>query len=288
MIHRRWVAAAVLGVMLLSVHASAQQAEKGVVTASGQATIKAQPELVRITIELSGQGKDAKEALSKLSEETELARTKLAGLGVTDDAVKLGDPTLGAAGSDARALALAMMQSGKTAGPAAAQTSRVSAIIEARVPLKGTSPQDKLVEAAELMQKAKLAFARQLTPEEQEIVEEMQQRAPGQVQPGEPQFLFVHVISAQERSKATADALAQARESASRLAQAAGAKLGPIQHLSENASSQSPAPGDDYTNYYARALGLPGAPAAEANEAASPSLGPVTFVVSVSVGYALD
>jgi uncharacterized protein YggE len=278
--------------MVLCRDLRAQEAGKGVVTVTGQATIKAQPDLMRITIELSGQGKDIKEALSKLAEEREMAKTKLAVLGVAPESIQIDDPAIGGvpAGSNAQAMVIAMMQGNRQAPAAPANQVRVSSRLETRLPLKAASAQDKLVEAVELMDKAKTLLQRKLSPQEQEIADEMQSQTPGQSRPGEPQFAFVHVITEVERDKATADAVAQAKQSAQRLAQAAGAKLGPVRQLSESATSGVSNPIEDYTaQYYSRILGMAGQSAAPAaNEAVAMQPGPVTFVITVSIGYALE
>ena len=56
------------------------------------------------------------------------------------------------------------------------------------MPLKANAPKDRLIEAYELTEKTKAAFARKLSAEEQEIMEEMQGQSPNQPKPGEPQF----------------------------------------------------------------------------------------------------
>jgi uncharacterized protein YggE len=291
MMHRRLLISA-LFVLCIGSGAIAQQADKGEVTATGQATIKAQPETLRITIAVVGEGKDVRDALKSLSTETESVRTKLAALGAEADSIQVSDPAMGEGAGDARALAIAMMRHGGERTPAApvAGKVKVGATLEARLPLKATAPQDRLVEAVELMDKAKAAFARKLTAEEQEIMEEMQGRESNLPRPGEPQFLFVHVVTEQERAKATADALAQAKASATRLAEASGKKLGDIRSLSESASSGSAGGNEDYSPYYyARAMSMAGATGASAqNEAVASQYGPVTFAVTVSVRYALD
>src|SRR5262245_25260759 len=210
--HRNCIRVAVISSILLCGDLFGQDGGKGVVTVTGQATIKAQPDLVRITIELTGQGKDIKEALSKLAEEREMAKTKLAVLGVAPESIQIDDPAIGGApaGSNAQAMVMAMMQGNRQAPATPANQVRVSSRLETRLPLKAASAQDKLIEASELMDKARTLLQRKLSAQEQEIADEMQSQVPGQARPGEAQFAFVHVITEAERSKATADALAQA------------------------------------------------------------------------------
>src|SRR5439155_11645633 len=96
-----------------------------------------------------------------------------------------------------------------------------------------------------LQEKLRAAFkasAKAATPEEQEVLEEMQgaEEAAGgapEAKPGEPAFLFVHVITEPEQNKALADAFAQAKRSAERLAKAGGADLGDIKTLSATNSA---------------------------------------------------
>src|SRR5262245_53801124 len=65
-----------------SVVASAQAlAQERQVTASGTSTITAQPEILRVTVQLQGEGGDVKEALAKLNAEKQASKDKLAALG---------------------------------------------------------------------------------------------------------------------------------------------------------------------------------------------------------------
>ena len=84
--------------------------------------------------------------------------------------------------------------------------------------------------------------APKLSPEEQEVAEEMAAQTARnmgsdeeQAKPGEPHFLFVARLSPQDRQTALAEAFAKAKAQAAELAKAAGAGLGPMTGLSGEA-----------------------------------------------------
>src|SRR6476469_9529832 len=88
-----------------------------------------------------------------------------------------------------------------------------------------------------------------MTQEEQAVMEEMQQQQQQSgetaAQPGEPAFAYVHVLSDAEQSKALGDAFAAAKESAQRIAKAAGRDVGELLQVSGststlNAENQNP------------------------------------------------
>jgi len=105
----------------------------------------------------------------------------------------------------------------------------------------------KKVEDADL---AGLKDASKLSPEEQELLEEMEGismssfGSEGESKPGEPIFSFVSVVSPEEHDQALADAFQKAKLQAARLAKAAGAKLGTLQSIN-GSRDQS----DDFINY---------------------------------------
>jgi hypothetical protein len=81
----------------------------------------------------------------------------------------------------------------------------------------------------------------QLSPEEQELAEEMAEMmsdhgygSGSEAKPGEPQFVFVARISEEDRRQAMTEAFAKAQASAARVAAAAGKELGELAHLQSN------------------------------------------------------
>jgi hypothetical protein len=122
------------------------------------------------------------------------------------------------------------------------KTVTVASTLTAEWPLEADSPEELLLEVEALKEKvvaADLAGAKQaekLSPEEQELAEEMaeimQNRGEEPVPVGQPLFAFVARISAEDRDKALAEAFTKAKSQASSLARAAGVKLGPLVGLS--------------------------------------------------------
>src|SRR4051812_2740099 len=72
--------------------APAGTAAEGVITANGSATIERRPDLVRMQLDLSADGKDAKEAVASLRAQEKAAREKLTKIGAAEASVKLDDP----------------------------------------------------------------------------------------------------------------------------------------------------------------------------------------------------
>jgi len=110
------------------------------------------------------------------------------------------------------------------------------------LPLESQSAEELLLEAQALREKIKAADlagtkqAEELSPEEQELAEEMaemmMQHGEEPVPVGEPLFMYVARITEADRDRAMADAFAKAKAHAERLAGAAGVKLGPLVALS--------------------------------------------------------
>ena len=116
-------------------------------------------------------------------------------------------------------------------------------LLSVQWPLKADNPEKLLLAADELREKIKAADlaggndAPKLSPEEQEVAEEMaaeQSRQSNEeaTAPNEPRFVFVARLTAAERQKALAEAFAKARVQAAELAKAAGMELGSLASLS--------------------------------------------------------
>ena len=120
-------------------------------------------------------------------------------------------------------------------------------MLTAQWPLAGDTAEKLLLAADAVREKIKAADlaggkdAPKLSPEEQELAEEMAAQSPNmggdeeQAKPGEPHFLFVARLSPQDRQTAQAEAFTKAKAQAGELAKAAGAGLGPMTGLSGEA-----------------------------------------------------
>jgi hypothetical protein len=169
----------------------------------------------------------------------------------------------------------------------------VTATLSADLPLKSANPDELLITVADLQDKLKSAFksaAKAATPEEQEVMEEMQAaedaNAGPQAKPGEPAFLYVHVITEAEQNKALADAFAQAKRSAERLAKAAGSELGEIRNLTSTSNSGGQ-DSDPQNMYLAAMMGSRPAASDSAVEATGAQPGPVTSRITVTASFGL-
>jgi len=122
----------------------------------------------------------------------------------------------------------------------------VSTTLSAHWPLKAVSGEQLLIAATALQDKIKAADLAgmkeqsKLSPEEQELADELAAEQTGMYsgdetpKPGEPLFMFVASISADERDKLLAEGFKKAKDHAGRLAKAAGAELGLLRTLGDN------------------------------------------------------
>lgn len=290
------IAAWVMCCLALAPDAAAQQERQ--VTATGSSTITAQPEILRVTVQLQGEGADVKEALAKLSAEKQGAKEKLATLGVAAEGVTFTEPMLGDAPMSAqqRQMQMFMSMRGGEKKPATTKSSvTVSSVLTAEVPLKASGPDELLIAATEAQDKLTEQFKPKgadaaASPEEQEVLDEMMEMDMGDgggAKPGEPSFLYVHKIAQEEQEKALADAFANARKSAEQLAKAVGLSLGDVRTVS--ASSKSGGAEDDEDAYFAMMASMSGQDTGGAivQEATSTQPGPVTCKVTVTSAFTL-
>ena len=284
--------------------ALAQQPANRQVSATGTATITARPEILRVTVQLRSEGSGARQAMDKLTADIKSAREKFVAAGAAEDAVKVTDPALGTPPLNAQQQQMRMiaqMQRGGGAKPKSptSQPTVLTATLTADVPVKSTDGPSLVLAASDLQDKLKSAFkhdTKAMTPEEQEVMEEMQQQsgegAPA-AQPNEPAFAYVHVLTDAERSKALADAFAAAKDSASRLAKAAGADVAELLQVSGSSATGAVDASNPYAEMIATfsAAGGGAGTAASAGsvgrEATGAQAGPVTCTVTVRADFAL-
>ena len=273
---------------------------EGTVTGSGTTEIKRLPDTLRMQVELIAKGKDLKEALAKLKERRETARTALAGLGVVKDTIEIGDAAVSSEKSDRQIQMERMMRRAGRPGKSKPKTPPpvvVAALLKVDLPLKAADPEELLVRSQEFQDKVKAADLggmkdlEKLTPQEEELAEEMGVGEDGDgPRRGEPTFLFVGKVSDEERARALAAAFQKAKKDAARLASAAGAALGELRHLSDSQQSVSDNdPDDGPRRYYEverlRRLGLSGDE--QPAEAISTQPTRVTLRVTVTAQFAL-
>jgi uncharacterized protein YggE len=289
-------------VTLLWRDAQAAPPSEGAVSGTGRAVIKHQPQLVRMQLIISVDGKDIADATGKLKEAKAAAAKKLADLGTNEKSIDFGPTQIGT-GGDVRQQYVQKMMAMRGRGQKPAEKAKsvtLSTTLKAEWPLKAADADEMLTSAYNLQEKIKNAGLtkkdnKQLTPEEQEAMEEAQamQAANGgsAAAPGEPSFVYVSKISDAEQTSAMADAFKHATADAAKLANAAGRELGTLAHLTS--TTGSPAPSEDDAQGYARFMmrQMMGESAAAVttptDEAVSPQAGPLEFQITVTASFTL-
>ena len=296
---RTILAAAAVAIGLTSAGAAARAAETPTVTATGSATSTYRPDVLRVKVLLTADGKDAAAAVAALAAKRDAARKAMTGAGAPSVAFSPTNSGTAALTPQQRQMAMVMdMQRGNHHAPSTQPgLVTVSTNATADLPLSTAGSDDEvLVAATGLEGKVRAALApasqgRALSPEEQEASEEgaaQQQNpmVPAAAKPGEPDFTFVHKLSAEERAKLTADAVAQARGDADRLAHAAGGTLGMVVDVTAKTGGASDADNPIAAIIQAETGGATAAPAAP-GEAADAQPGTLSYTVQVTVKYAL-
>lgn len=264
------------------------------INATGVGTVKRPPDVLRVQVQLSAEGKTLKDALAKLATKRETCKKKLASLGAKDESIAFEDAKIDT--PDPQQMAQAMMmarQRGRgraTTSPAgAAAPARVAMVVKAEWPLAAGTPEEMLVSGQEFQNKIKaadIAETKTASLEEQERVEEMAGNNDGNEQglpPGQPVFLYVAKVSDEQRAAVMADAFKKAKASAAELAKAAGAELGALKQLQSQAAPDA----EQYQMMRYNPYMYQQAANADPGEAVSMQPGMVTVRVSVTVSYAI-
>jgi len=307
---QRWVQMAVVILTVGCATAWAQVQPEPMVSGDGTVTITLQPEVMRLRIDLLGKGKDLKEALAKLKDRREAARKKVLELGATEKTIEIAPAGTSVGKADERRqlqmLVRARMSGRKSEKDAEAkpQPVTVSATLTADWPVKTQDSDEMLIFANELQDKIKAADlagikeAGPKTPEEAEEAEEAEMEEVDMYggeqgpKPGEPSFVFVARVPADQIDKAMAEAFEKAKAKAARLAKAAGATAGNLRFLSthqqpdyERMSRQAYA---YYGSYYQELIQQSYSPGGDVpEEAVGVEPGPLKLRVSVSASFAI-
>ncbi|MDB5302811.1 MAG: hypothetical protein JWM97_360 [Phycisphaerales bacterium] len=297
----------VLAITLLLPAFARAAASDAAVTGNGRVVLKRQPQILRAQLVLTGEGKTIAEAAEKLKEAQAAAGKKLAELGASEKSVEFGATQVGTAGVDARqqmyAQRMVTMRGGRGAKPAALpKTVTVSSTLKAEWSLKPGTPEELLINSYTLQEKIKGAGlakkdkeAKQLTPEEQEALEEAQGMQGGEAaDPSAPSFQYVNKVAEEDQAAALAEAFQKAKADAVRLAKAAGGDLGALRQVSSATSSPTGNPGDEnqaYQRFMIRQMMGASAPADSSDtsnsEATAPQPGPVELQIVVTASFGL-
>jgi uncharacterized protein YggE len=221
------------------------EGKTGQVSGTGTVVIKRRPDVLRMQVQLAAHGKDVKEALAKMKMRRDAVRGKLVELGANKDSIEMGEPRA-ANDESSRQRQVQMMvrermrQQGRRAPKTEdAKPVNLSIDLKAEWPLTGNDAEQVFLKSYEIQQKVtaeltKLRAAEDVSPEDEELAEEMAQNMgfdDGQPKPGEPSFVYAARISNEEINTALSAAFAKAKEQAQQLSQIAGAKLGPLEQL---------------------------------------------------------
>jgi uncharacterized protein YggE len=282
-----------------------------IVSASGQTRLQRRPTMLRMYLQLTAKGKTLEEAMAAMKERREAAQTQLDKLGVAKGSVSYTGPSISNS-VNARQKRMEMMISqrmgskGKKAAKVTKPPVTLGSILTAEWPLEGDTPEKLLLAAESLREKitaadlAGVKEAEKLTPEEQEVADEMAEETSrmsssddDSAKPGQPNLLFVAKITPADRQAAVAKAFADAKTDATDLAKAAGADLGRLVSLSASGGGQNNFGEDDsYSRnaaYYMQRLhqrmGFNGG---QANEAVASTADAIDFVFMVQATFKLD
>lgn len=235
---------AAIGLLTLGVVNANADDTGATITVSGHAKATYRAEIMRMTVTLSSQGANYDEAMSKLKPQEDSLKAGLPTTGVDDKSITFSDPTEGDADMSQQQRMIQQLQMSR---PGAAPSTQPSVTVHVTVTAEWVLPKstgaDAFLAAEKMQEKIKAAIPKPaasatgaaLTPEQQELAEEMAaaQRAQGGDSAGNaPQFVYAHKLSEDERTKVLADAVANAQAQAKRLASAVGGKLGALDHIS--------------------------------------------------------
>jgi hypothetical protein len=253
---------------VLPLHAQFSSSEG--IHGSGSTVLERPAERMRMQVDLLAKStKNLPDALAKLKAQRARVEKQLETLGADKASLKFSEPRLDESQDDAQQRMAMMVRQRMAAGgrgrkpgkeAAMAQPVKVAMRLTAEWPLKGEDPAGQLLEVRKLQDAIKAADlagqkeAEELTPEEAELAEEMEdpemymggRQGP---KPGEPAFIFTARIPAADREKGLAEAFQNAKSEAASLAKAAEIELGPLLSLRSSAGLDSD-DGESYQQMY--------------------------------------
>jgi uncharacterized protein YggE len=246
-----------------------QPATKEALTSVGVVALRRPPSMIRMNVELLAKGKTLQDALTNLKDRREVVTAQLQKLKAVKDSISTTTPTTSNVQSAERRqiemlLARKMSASGKKLpkGLNAPEAFNVTQMLTAEWTLDAKTLEDALIAAQSLKDKIKATniFApkdtEKLSPEEQEIMDElnemMSNRGEMEAPQGQPSYVYVARITPDERDKALAEAFAKAKSQAEILAKAAGITLGSLTGLSAAGGSNTSFAAEEMESYSGR------------------------------------
>ncbi|MBN1588273.1 MAG: SIMPL domain-containing protein [Pirellulales bacterium] len=224
----------------------------------GTVKLKIKPTTLRMYLQLDGKGGTLKNALANLKGNHKTTVLELEKLKAERDSISLGAPTIAAQSQQEQ---MEMMIQSRIVMPTTVEMSvakpkgprvyQVTALLMAEWPLPSDKPDELLLFVDSLTAEIeKIALSgkkdsKELTPEQQELLEEMEGASTSYsndsdgVKPGSPYFVYVGTVSEDQRTKAMREAFGKAKKNAEQLALAARVKLGSLVGLTGSSSGSS-------------------------------------------------
>ncbi len=282
---------ALLATMLCT--AVSMGADEPTVVATGHATLKQRPEILRLMVLVTSQGDDPQGAMKALSQRRDQLKKEMVSLGADESSISFSEPTSAEQLTpQQRQMQMVLAAQGHKPTTQASGVN-ISCELTAEWPIHAASADDAFIAAGDLQQKIKPILAegaskKAKTPEEQEIAEEMAgaDQSQNAAKPDEPKFIFVHKLTDADQADMVKRAFVDATAEAQRLATAAGKTLGAVRQISTGAAAAD-ATQNVYMDYIEEMTGSGNNVPPKPGEASGDSPGGVTANVSVSVTFAL-
>ena len=230
------------------------------VSGQGAFEMKKLPEFLRVQVEVLAKARTAKDALAKLQERRQAARSKLESMGAAAESIEFSDPSI-VAEFDQRERQMQMMmaqqqmmmqmqQGGKKPAAKAKEAPPVvvSCTLKAQIRLNAPNAEEMLILTSGLEERIKAAdlggakALKQGTAQEEEQAQEQMQNMGGwagnmngdeQRVRGQPLIYYVSKVSPEDRKRMVREAFKRAERQALEVAGAAGLVLGPVHSLEE-------------------------------------------------------
>ena len=280
------------------------------ISTSGSVTINIKPERLRMYVQVAGGGKTLKDALANLKKHYQAAVPRLEKMGANKDSISMGTPTIaGQVDSDKMNMMIRAHLGKSKPDKKGPKVYQVTASLTAEWPLTTDKPEELLLFVDNLTEQiGKIDLTgkkdkKELSPEEQELLEEMDgsvteftisSNDDDDAKPGQPHFVYVGTVTEEQVDKAMREAFAQAKQEAQRLARVAEVKLGPLSGLSgggTGAGIDFDGLGYSYSmqNRLQRMMqGIDNDTQEKENEALANKPGPIRYRVSVTTRFEIE
>ena len=276
------------------------------ISVTGTHVVKRLPETFRVIVTLQAKGKTFDEALAILNNEKESALDKFQTLGVDKERIEFGNFGIDQLQENKQrqmeAMVAQRVRIQNQRKSVAAESIALKCTVSVDWPLAGTTSEEIFKESHALKQKIKVAdFTAKkvaLTPEEEEMMEEMAGMIHHIEQPGSdggPLFIYVSKISDADAQTAYAEAFAEAVKQGEALAKATGfITMGKLTSISgrldkrQQATNRNYAYGMDYhimQMMHGQQLGIDGK---DDSECLSANPDPVDFTFIINAVFAMN